>query len=52
MLFNSSMETHFFLFFLFFLLYGDVYFEHTWRYKKDDHQRTQRLYIKKLLQTK
>ena len=30
----------------------DVYFEYTERYKKDDYQRTQRFYIRKLLQTK
>ena len=35
--------------FLFFLLGNDVNFEHTQHYKKDDNQRTQRLYIQKLL---
>ena len=39
-----SYKTDFFSF-LVSLLYNGAYFEYTQRYKKDENQRTQRLYI-------
>ena len=48
MLFIHPHMIKFFCFVLFFLFY-DVCFEHIQHYKKDDNQRTQTFYIRKLL---
>ena len=45
MLFIHSFK---FIFYVF-LLYNNVYFDETQRYKQDDNQRTRNIYIRKLI---